>query len=293
MNKFKLTIYLIAFFGLSASAQESFKIWGDNPSTRKKNRAVMQVFKANENPSGISIIICPGGSYRWLGRQVEGTEIAQWLNQNNITAFVLYYRVGMFGNRHPAMIQDMQRAIQLVKENSEKYGINPEKVGLMGFSAGGHLVGTAGIYFDTDFLEELGITSQVSMRPAFVAMLYPVITMTNEEIVHERSRRNLLGRNPAPELVQKMSLELNVRLDTPPIFLMQPVGDAVVDYRNAVNFANALTEKKVPHVFHLFDEPGHGFGIREGDGEARLWHRLFIPWLEEIMNVDLKTGQQK
>jgi len=293
MNKFKLTIYLVAFFGLSVSAQESFKIWGDNPNTRKMNRAVMQVFKANENPSGISIIICPGGSYRWLGRQVEGTEIAQWLNQNNITAFVLYYRVGMFGNRHPAMIQDMQRAIQLVKENSEKYGINPEKVGLMGFSAGGHLVGTAGIYFDTDFLEELGITSQVSMRPAFVAMLYPVITMTNEEIVHKRSRKNLLGRNPVPELAQKMSLELNVRPNTPPIFLMQPVGDAVVDYCNAVNFANALTEKKVPHVFHLFDEPGHGFGIREGAGEARLWHRLFIPWLEEIMNVDLKTGEPK
>ena len=187
------------FFLSSALAQKTTKIWGDSPVSSKMKRSHMVVFKAQENPSGISVIICPGGSYSFLALKSEGIEVAKWLNNNNITAFVLLYRVGLFGNRHPAMIQDMQRAIQLVKENSQEYGIDPDKVGLMGFSAGGHLVGTAGIYFDTNYLAELGITPRVCLRPAFVTMIYPVVSMTDEEVVHKKSRRNLLSRKPSPE----------------------------------------------------------------------------------------------
>jgi acetyl esterase/lipase len=281
MNKI-IFCFLILLVGTSTLAQESIKIWGDNPVSSKMNQATLTVFKAQENPSGISVIICPGGSYRYLDRKNEGTEVAQWLNDNNITAFVLFYRRGLLGNRHPAMIQDLQRAMQLVKENSQNYGIDPDKVGLMGFSAGGHLVGTAGTYFDINFLEEFGITPQVSMRPAFVTMIYPVISMTNESIVHQKSRRNLLSKTYSPELAQKMSLEYNVRPDMPPVFLVHCVGDKVVDYRNAVNYAAALTEKGVPHVFKLYDEPGHGFGINPKKGRsAGLWTQFFIPWLEE------------
>ena len=283
-------IFLVCFVVISCfsvSAQKTTKIWGENPLSSKMNKATLQVFKAKENPTGISVIICPGGSYCYLGRNVEGVEIAKWLNKNNITAFVLYYRVGMHGNHHPAMIQDLQRAMQLVKENSEAYNIDPEKVGLMGFSAGGHLVGTANTYFDVNFLEQLEITPQVSMQPAFTAMIYPVISMTNENTVHQKSRKNLLSETYPPELSQMMSLENNVRSDMNPVFLIQCVGDKTVDYRNAENYATALKEKEVAHFYKLYDEAGHGFGVRKGVGKH--WNLLFIDWLEEIMNVKLKV----
>ena len=285
-----LVIVLLLFAGFSASAQETIQIWGDKPVNRKQNQSQLIVFKAKENPTGAAVIICPGGSYMHLAKKNEGTEVAQWLNDNNITAFVLFYRIGLLGNRHPAMIQDLQRAMQLVKENSEEYGIDTNKVGVMGFSAGGHLVGTAATYFDENFLEEFDITPQVGMRPAFTVMIYPVISMVNDSIVHKRSRKNLLPSAHSPELARKMSLEYNVHSDMPPVFLVQCVGDKTVDYRNAVNYHRALTEKGVPHVFKLYDEPGHGFGVNpkqgKGAGQAPLWTQEFIPWLKEIIDVE-------
>jgi len=258
------------------------------------NRSKLAVYKAKENPSGVSVIICPGGSYRYLARKTEGRQVAKWLNDNNITAFVLFYRIGLFGNHYPAMIQDLQRAMQLVKENSEEYGIDPDKVGVMGFSAGGHLVGTAGTYFDRNFMENLHITPSVSMRPAFVTMIYPVVSMTNDSIVHGRSRRNLLSRKYSPELARMMSLEYNVRPDMPPVFLIQCIGDKTVNYHNAENYNTALKEKNIPHFYKLYNEPGHGFGTNpkkgKGAGQAPLWTRLFIPWLEETMHIQLKTN---
>jgi acetyl esterase/lipase len=252
------------------------------------------VFKAKDNPSGISVIVCPGGSYQILSKKGEGFNTARWLNDNNITAFVLLYRVGMFGNHHPAMIQDLQRAIQLVKENSEEYGIDPDKVGVMGFSAGGHLAGTAGAYFDKNFLEELGITPKEPMRPSFVAMIYPVITMTNDSIVHKKSRKNLLSNNYHHDLAQMMSLERNVRPDMPPVFLVQCKYDKTVDYRNAANYEAALRTNGVPHFYKLYDANGHGFGVNpkksRGARETPQWTQLFIPWLENMMHVQFPNN---
>jgi len=285
-----LVIILLLFAGFSASAQETIKIWGNRLANTPKNLSQLIVFKAKENPTGTAVIVCPGGSYMHLAQKNEGTEVAQWLNDNNITAFVLFYRVGLFGNHHPAMIQDLQRAMQLVKENSEEYGIDTNKVGVMGFSAGGHLVGTAATYFNENFLEGFNITPQVGMRPAFVAMIYPVISMVNDSIVHKKSRKNLLSASYSPELARKMSLEYNVHPDMPPVFLVHCVGDKTVDYRNSVYYQRALAEKGVPHVFKLYDEPGHGFGVDpkkgKGAGQAPLWTQEFIPWLEEIISID-------
>ena len=293
MNKITFVFCFIAFIGLSAYAQKPVHIWGDAPVSPKMNRSKLTVFKPCENPSGISVIICPGGSYKLLDKKGEGYNIAQWLNDNSITAFVLFYRVGSFGNRHPAMIQDLQRAIQLVKENSNEYGINPDRLGVMGFSAGGHLAGTAATYFDKNFLEDLGITPQVSLRPAFVSMIYPVVTMTNDSIVHEKSRKNLLSDTCTPELAQMMSLENNVRADMPPVFLVQCKDDKTVDYRNADNYVIALKEKGVPYFYKLYDESGHGFGISKGAGEARLWYQFFIPWLEDSIQQNIHTTKQE
>ena len=280
-NKIIVIVCFMMAVSLSASAQKTIKIWGNNPASSKMKRAEMVIFKAKENPSGISVIICPGGSYCYLGRKIEGTKVAKWLNKNNITAFVLYYRVGMFGNHHPAMIQDLQRTMQLVKENSIMYGIDPKKVGLMGFSAGGHLAGTANTYFNINFLEELNITPKVSMRPAFTVMIYPVISMTNESIVHQKSRKNLLSETYTPELAQMMSLENNVHPDMSPVFLIQCIDDKVVDYRNAESYAIALIEKEMPYFYKLYDEPGHGFGIKP-NGKATGWIEVFLKWVLSI-----------
>ena len=299
MNKITLVFCFITIFCFSASAQKPVQIWGDNPISSKMRRSKVTVFKARENPSGMSVIVCPGGSYQLLSKKKEGYNVARWLNDNNITAFVLFYRVGLFGNHHPAMIQDLQRAIQLVKENSEEYSIAPDKTGVMGFSAGGHLAGTAGTYFDKNFLEGLGIMPQVSMRPAFVGMIYPVVTMTDNSIVHKRSRRKLLSSAYHPDLREMMSLELNVRPDMPPVFLVHCRDDKTVDYRNATTYGTTLQEKGVSHFFKLYDESGHGFGVNppkgKGSKEAQQWTQLFIPWLEETMRIQLitETSQQQ
>lgn len=269
--KSKIIIFVCFSVAISlpVSAQKTVKIWGNNPASSKMNRAEVVVFQAKENPSGVSVIICPGGSYCYLGKKVEGTKVAKWLNKNNITAFVLYYRVGIFGNHHPAMIQDLQRTIQLVKENCVAYGIDPDKVGIMGFSAGGHLAGTAAIYSH--------------YKPYFAAMIYPVVSM-QDSICHKKSRKNLLGKNYDDKLKQMMSLESNVHAGMPPIFLMHCTGDKTVDYRNSVVFAKALTGSNIKHKFLLIDEygrGGHGFGIKP-NGKATGWIKEFLEWMVGI-----------
>ena len=286
MNKLQSILCFIIFFGLSVSAQESFKIWEGTDMTNKQKRSKLTVFLPEKpDTSGISVIICPGGSYYWLDRDNEGYSVAKYLNQHGITAFVLEYRTARKGNHHPAMIEDLQRSMYLVKQNAGKYKINPEKLGVMGFSAGGHLVGTAAIYSDTKFLDARHKTD-VSLKPYFAAMIYPVVTMTNEETVHAKSRKNLLGKNYSPQMAEMMSLEKNVRAAMPPVFLLHSVGDKTVDYRNAVEFDEALTAKNVPHTFMLLNEygmGGHGFGIQP-NGEATGWIDEFLKWAFSINN---------
>ncbi len=286
---FLLVVLLQAVFSIQA---QTIKIWDQYEVSSKMKRPELTVFKATENKTGTSVIICPGGSYRYLDLSNEGYKVARWLNQEGITAFVLRYRTGMYGNHYPAMIQDLQRSLQLVKENSEEYGIDPAKVGVMGFSAGGHLVGTAATYFDTNFMENLGITPEVSLKPAFVAMIYPVVSMT-DSIAHKKSRRNLLPPNYDPALKEELSLEQNVRADMPPVFLIQCKGDKTVDYRNAAEYNIALKDKGVPHYYKLYDEVGHGFGInpKRGHGEAPYWYENFVPWLETTMHNSVQNAE--
>jgi acetyl esterase/lipase len=211
----------------------------------------------------------------------EGKQVAKWLQENGITAFVLRYRLA--NNRHPAMIQDLQRAIQMVREHAADYGINPRKLGVMGFSAGGHLAGTAATYFDQCFMDILNIQPTVSMRPDFVAMIYPVVSMT-DSIGHRKSRRNLLGWHADEQLKNMLSLELHVRQDMPPVFLVQCRKDKTVDYRNTWYYRQVLDASGITCDYTLYDEKGHGFGINPklGHGDAPTWNLKFIPWLEKI-----------
>ena len=266
MSKIKLVICFLLFAVLSVSAQRTIKLWDETDRSHKQKWSELSIFLPEKpDTAGVSVMICPGGSYYWLDMNNEGFSVAKYLNEQGITAFVLRYRTARRGNHHPAMIEDLERAMQRVKANSEEYSINPEKVGIMGFSAGGHLAGTAAIY------------SENALKPYFAAMIYPVVSM-EDSICHKKSRRNLLGKNYSDELKHRMSLEKNVHADMPPVFLLHCTGDRTVDYRNSVGFDKALTENNVKHTFLLLEEKGHGFGIRP-NGKATGWMDEFLKWL--------------
>jgi acetyl esterase/lipase len=244
-----------------------------------------------EKATGKAVIVCPGGSYYWLSRKVEGTDVAEKLQAEGIAAFVLYYRRAgtryfLFGplafpqTHYPSSLNDLQNAIIEVKSKANEYGIDSSRVGVMGFSAGGHLVLNSAEEVVTHALPGTSNdgTENISSKPSFVAAIYPVVTMSNEEIVHKRSRRALLGnhRNNM-ELRQKLSIEQNVRGDMPPIFLVNCKDDPTVDWRNSAVLDSALTAASVPHEYHLFDKGGHGFGSASEDAD---WFPLFLHWLK-------------
>jgi acetyl esterase/lipase len=279
-----ILLFFVFIVGLSVSAQKAIRIWDGTNMTHKQKRSNLYVFLPEKpNISGASVIICPGGSYAHLyGIKWEGFEVAEWLNSNGITAFVLQYRVGKNGNHHPAMIQDIQRALQLVKENSEEYGIDPDKVGVMGFSAGGHLSLMAGAFYNENYLNELGIKSNVDLKPAFVVPVYPVVSM-QDSIAHARSRKNLLGKKFGQEEKNKFSMELQITKNIPPVFLVTTKDDPVVDYKNSLVLNDALKKEEIRYEFLLYETGGHGFGMNQKKGgEAASWNKYFIGWLNEI-----------
>lgn len=293
-----VSIFLILMLCASVLGSKNYlviKIWsGLSKESHKMNRSELTVFEPdNSIRNGAAVIICPGGSYCYLGMKHEGYQVAQWLNSLGFTAFVLRYRVGIYGNHFPSEIQDLQRTIEIVRENADKWKINPDKVGVMGFSAGGHLVGTASEYYHENFMLGLGITPLVSLRPDFTVMIYPVISM-HDSIAHKKSKRNLLGSNHTKELENKMSLEDNVHDGMPPIYLMQAKKDEVVDSRNSLYFYKALIKENVKVHYQLFDCKGHGFGI-DPKRNPIAWQWIFDcqKWFESIgltIHTDNKTS---
>ena len=285
MKIYILLLLFLLLFKSPLASQKTVKLWDDNIATKKMKQAAMMAYLSENNPDGLAVIICPGGSYRYLGIKKEGLRVAKWFQNNGISAFVLRYRVGRQNNRYPAMIQDLQRGIHLVKENFATYCIDTCKVGVIGFSAGGHLAGTAATYYENNFMEELGIQTNISLRPDFVAMIYPVVSMT-DSLAHKKSRRNLLGYRYSPELQRKMSLELNVHAQMPPVFMIHCKKDKTVDYRNAVNYHLALVNQGIRCDFTLYDEKGHGFGINPDSKKASSWINNFLPWLRDIQIIE-------
>ncbi len=251
-----------------------------------------------EGSGNTAVIVCPGGSYFWLDKKTEGDDVAQWLQSEGISAFVLEYRVGGIpgfithyrlvarGNRYPDMLQDVQRSIQLVRENADAYGIDPTRLGVMGFSAGGHLTAMSGIFFDTDVLSATGVHPQVSLRPDFIAPIYPVVSLV-DRCTHKRSRRGLLGEGPSISAAMKdsLSLERHVRRDMPPTFLMNCVDDPIVKYRNSELLDSAMTAQGVEHRYVQYRTGGHGFGAtpEKTTAEAIAWKNDFLNWLKEIL----------
>ena len=266
---------------LGNNAKETVKIW-ENTSLHKVKSEMYVFYPEAEKNNHTAVIICPGGSYCYLGIRQEGYEVAKKLTEQGFTAFVLRYRVGMYAAQHPDMIQDLQRAIQLVREGAEKYKIDEKKVGIIGFSAGGHLVGTAATYFEENFMATLGINPQVSLKPCFTVMVYPVVTM-REPYTHQKSRKSLLGAKPAEELLHKMSLEENVHHNMPPLLILQAKDDKVVNYNNSVMLTNNLTKAGIDHKFILYNTGGHGFGaLPKKETDFAVWFNDFMKWYNDI-----------
>lgn len=298
-KKYIILILLLISFQKVFSEDNSFNIWAD---TQCKAKVMLTPYLApgDNNPA---IIVCPGGSYFWHDMETEGDGVAKWLSENGISAFVLKYRAGTIagfithyrliarGNRYPDMLQDVQRSIQLIRENADKYNIDPEKLGVMGFSAGGHLTAMSGIFFDTDVLSPLGIHTDVSLRPDFIAPVYPVVSFT-APCTHGRSRRGALGEGKSINKIMKdsLSLEKHVRADMPPTFLMNCKDDPIVDYRNSELLDSAMTVKGVPHRYIQYRTGGHGFGANPAKTtkEAIKWKTEFLDWLKGIINIESK-----
>lgn len=291
---------LLALTSLTAMSQQRIHLWHN---TKVHARSVTldvylpdTVNQPSRRPTA-AVIVCPGGSYCWHDRETEGVEVARWLQSNGIAAFVLNYRVqGIFqyvthsrllipGRRHPMMIQDLQMALHTVRQHAEQWNINPDSVGAMGFSAGGHLVMTAAVYHHTNFLAPLGINVSHSLRPAFVAPIYPVVTMM-QPYVHKRSRRALLGeiRKYRHTLRDSLSLERHVPNDCPPVFLVNCEDDPIVKYQNAILLDSALTAQAVPHRYILYKVGGHGFGASQykGSEECRQWKKEFMSFMRNM-----------
>ena len=246
------------------------------------------VYYPAEGEPKAAVVVCPGGSYFWLDQEKEGSLVGRWLASQGISAYVLHYRTAgvldfitsyrlLFrGHRHPDMISDLQWALQTAREEFDG------PVGALGFSAGGHLVMSAAEFFDTDFR---GYAGGANLRPDFVAPIYPVVSMS-APCTHKRSRIGLLGEDCTgdPVLRDSLSLELHVRPDTPPVFLLRCDDDPVVDPANADLLDAALTEKGVPHRTVRYRRGGHGFGVddKKLTEETARWQAEFLDWLEEI-----------
>jgi acetyl esterase/lipase len=229
--------------------------------------------------TGTAILIAPGGSYRMLALNHEGRQFANFFNGMNVTAFVLKYRLGP-RYHHPIELGDVQRGIRWVRAHSEKYGFKPDRIGLVGFSAGGHLASTAGTHFDDGKLDATDPIDRVSSRPDFLILAYPVITML-PPYAHEGSVANLLGENASLELRKQLSNERNVTAQTPPTFLLSTSEDTVVAPENTVEFYLALRKAGVPAEMHVFEKGPHGVGMDLENPVLGIWPTLLTNWLRQ------------
>lgn len=258
------------------------RLWsGDAPlalGKAEKDVPTLSVHRAPK-PNGTAMILCPGGGYGMLATDHEGTNFSRYFTKFGITCFVLKYRLGTDGYRHPAMLFDAARAMRTVRARSKEWGIDPQKIGILGCSAGGHLASTLLTHFDSGKPDDPDPVERVASRPNFGVLCYAVVSMGIQ--THGGSKRNLLGENPSAELIRELSNELQVKSDTPPCFIWHTMEDSGVPLENSVVFAIALREKKIPFELHIYEKGEHGLGL-DGDADApnlHLWTKELVQWL--------------
>ena len=231
---------------------------------------------AVDRPNGTAVVICPGGGYQYLSADREGEQYARWLSTLGVTAFVLKYRMVEFG--HPAPLQDVLRAVRLLRSQAARYHIRADRIGVMGSSAGGHLAASAATLFDNPAGRTGAALDQTSARPDFAILMYPVIDLEGPA-AHAGSRKALLGANPTAANLHLMSVQNAVTSATPPTLLIHTQEDGTVPVENSILFYQALTRAHVPAEMYLFEHGGHGMGMRQGLGTASEWPRRAEEWL--------------
>lgn len=252
---------------------------GKMQSTSQVSVPTLSIFIPKEAKANHSaVVICPGGGYTHLAFDKEGTKVAEWFNSLGIAAFVLKYRMPTdltMKNKNVGPLQDAQEAIRYVRQNAAKWNIDPNKIGILGFSAGGHLASTASTHYDDKVYES---AYKASARPDFSLLIYPVISMENE-ITHKGSQTNLLGNNPSKELIDSFSNEKRITSKTPPTFLIHATDDTVVIPENSINYYLALKKNGVSAELHIYEKGGHGFGLGVND-TSKYWTRDCEEWLK-------------
>jgi len=289
MQKQLLALLPLLTLAVSMNAQTnlSFPLWPDGApgalGTSSNDIPTLTVFlpekttaptaltRQSEATAVAAIVICPGGGYGALAPH-EGKDYARWLNAHGIAGFVLKYRLGSKGYRHPAMLNDAARALRTVRARAGEWGVDPNRVGVMGSSAGGHLASTLLTHFADGDKNSADPIERVSSRPDLGILCYPVITMQTG--THGGSKKNLLGTNPPPELVLLLSNETQVTTNTPPCFIWSTADDQAVPVANSLNFAAALRHERVPVEMHIYEHGPHGLGLGSREYDPAKW----LPW---------------
>jgi acetyl esterase/lipase len=302
--KYLFTLFIILAFQQLPMAQETVLLYpkGAVPNYRnggeKEKRETTDILRISlvqepdiavylppkRNATGQAVVICPGGGYSILAYEWEGTEVAKLLNSKGIAAFVLKYRLPDVKSsvvQHFSPLLDAKRALRIVRANAGKWNIQKERIGIMGFSAGGHLASTLLTQFDEGDKTSKDSIEQQSSRPDFGVLVYPVISMS-KPIMHSGSRNRLIGSNPDAELAAKYSSELQVKKETPPTFLVHAMDDNGVPMENSLLFFQALKEKGVSGELHVYPYGGHGFGLAVGRGSLENWTMLCVDWIRGL-----------
>lgn len=303
MKTLKPAVSLILFLVVSTvaiSQNPVLKVWPMGvPGSLKSDIWTEKVTEANGSPSryekvtdptltvflptaekatGTAVLICPGGGYGVLAFDHEGFAIARWLNENGIAAYILKYRLPsdqIMKDKSVGPLQDAQEAIRIIRRNREHYKINPNKIGVIGFSAGGHLASTLSTHYAEKVYEA---TDTVSARPDFSLLIYPVITF-DASFTHAGSRKNLIGDNPSQTAIDHFSNELQINAKTPPAFLVHSSDDKTVPVKNSLAYYENLVKNNVIAEMHIFQKGGHGYGMSVGRGTQASWPELCIKWL--------------
>ncbi len=298
------TSVILMFAFNCLSAQEEFPIWeseipgqltsteyqeyttgGDANDILRVHQVVTPSLRAyivpKEKSKGAAVLICPGGGYKILAIDHEGYQIAEWLNSIGISAFVLKYRLPenqIMQNKAIGPLQDAQKAMRIIRQNAKEWNIDPDKIGVMGFSAGGHLAATLSTRYDD---EVYTTEKKLSARPDFSILMYPVISF-QDELTHGGSRTNLLGASPSKVQIDYFSNELQVNKFTPPALLIHSVDDKVVPVENSIAYLKQLKSFSITAEFHAFSDGGHGYGLGRG-GTHSIWSKNAENWLNTIL----------
>jgi len=294
-----LTVFVLILSWQTVGAQEFIPLWDKDkmPNSRGikledkiENERISQVgtpgvyafFPSSQENKGAAVIICPGGGYGQLAYVISGTQLAKWFNSMGVSAFVLKYRLPNspdLKERQIAPLQDAQRALRIVRANADRWGVKPDKIGVMGTSAGGHLAATLGT--GTEAVSAIGdALDKTAFSANFIILVSPVISMGS--YAHAGSRKNLLGENPAKDLIEKYSAHLQVKPTTPPTFIVHASDDKAVSVRNSLMFYGALLDKNVSASIHVFPHGGHAIALRNNPGSTEQWTNLCEMWLVEM-----------